>query len=154
MKKIVNEVRAYFDVRELVSKAVWQKYGESSWRFFDPRLLAVLLALRRDILRVPLVCNNWSSGGTLQQRGLRENVCEIVKAKTLNGTLYLSAHSLGMAVDLSSGKMTADQMRDTIQKNAAKLPYKVRIEGAAGAPTWLHIDVATDPEQVEQIKMF
>ena len=153
-KKIINEVKQYFDIRELVSPVVFNKYGQSAWRFIDPRLLAVLLVLRRDILGVPLVCNNWKSGGTFQQRGLRENLCEISKGKTMAGTLYVSAHTLGMAVDLSSGKMSADQMRKAINDNAEKLPYNVRIESAKGAPTWLHIDVATEPEQATKILYF
>lgn len=150
----MKELLQYFDVRELVSKAVFAKYGASAIKFFDPRLLETLLVLRRDILKVPLVCNNWAKGGSLQQRGLRENTCEIVRGKTLANTLYLSAHTLGMAVDLSSGRMTADEMRRIIGQQKDKLPYNVRIEDGASAPTWLHIDVMTEATQKDKIMMF
>ena len=152
--ELIKAIGQYFDVRELVSKAVWDKHGTGAWRFFDPRLLETLLVLRRDILRVPLVCNNWKSGGTLQQRGLRENTCATVKAKTSANALYLSAHTLGMAADLSSGRMTADEMRRAIEQNKDKLPHNVRIEDGASAPTWLHIDVATDYGQSGRIVTF
>ena len=137
----IKELKKYFDIRELVSKAVWLKFGESAWRLFDTRLLAVLLALRADILKVPLVCNNWQSGGTLQQRGFRENTAQIVADKTKENKMYLSAHTIGQAVDLSSPKMNADVMRNLIVQMKNKLPYKVRMEKSENAPTWVHIDV-------------
>ena len=137
----IKELRKYFDIRELVSKAVYVKFGEGAWRLFDTRLLETLLALRVDILKVPLVCNNWKSGGSLQQRGFRENTSAIVSDKTKENKMYLSAHTVGQAVDLSSSKMTADIMRNLIVQMKNKLPHKVRIEKAENAPTWLHIDV-------------
>lgn len=154
IEKIVNDLARFFDIRELVSKAVYDKHQTGAWRLFDPRLLETLLVLRRDILRVPLVCNNWRSGGNLQQRGLRENVCQIVKEKTAAGSLYVSAHTLGKAVDLSSPSMSADDMRRTIKNYADMLPWPVRIEKKEGAPTWLHIDVACSPYQQEKILWF
>ena len=152
--EIVTELSRYFDIRELVSRAVYEKYGNTAWRFFDVRLLETLLLLRRDILQVPLICNNWKNGGTLQQRGLRENTCEMVRQKTTAGTLYISAHTLGKGVDLSSSKMTADQMRERLLQCQDQLPYPVRIEAAQSAPTWLHIDVATSPDQKEKVFIF
>lgn len=153
-KQLVEELSKFFDIRELVSKKVYDKYQTGAWRFFDPRLLETLLVLRRDILKVPLICNNWRSGGQLEQRGLRENICKIVHEKTDFDILYVSAHTLGKAVDLSSGKMTADEMRAAIKKRSALLPYKVRIEHKDSAPTWLHIDVCCSHLQAEKIFEF
>lgn len=153
-KNITEELGEYFSIQELVSKAVWERYGENAWRFLDPRLIHTLLVLRRDILRVPLVCNNWKSGGTLQQRGLRENTSDIVKSKTAKGQMYLSAHTTGQAVDLSSGRMSANDMREAIVILADLLPYPVRIEDGESAPTWLHIDVACPPSQEKKITFF
>jgi len=153
-KTLITEISRYFDIRELVSKAVYDKETTGAWRLFDPRLLETLLVLRRDILRVPLVCNNWRSGGELQQRGFRENTCQIVRDKTDFDVLYISAHVLGKAVDLSSPQMDANTMRKEIQKQADKLPYPVRVEGAKGASSWLHIDVATSHLQREKVLIF
>ena len=152
--ELITKISQFFDIRELVSERVWKKHTTGAWSLFDPRLLETLLCLRTEILRVPLVCNNWRSGGALQQRGYRENTCEIVAKKTLNGDLYTSAHTLGMAVDLSSGQMSADAMRNAIIEHADKLPYKVRIESKKGAPTWLHIDVKCSHLQKEKVFIF
>ena len=141
LEQTIKRLKKYFSIKELVSKAVYEKLGENAWLLFDPRLLETLLALREFVLNVPLVCNNWASGGTMQQRGFRENVSQIVKDKTDKGTLYLSGHVTGQALDLSSPKMSADKMRETIKKNKAALPYGLRVENGKDAPTWLHIDV-------------
>ena len=153
-KLIVEELCQYFDVRELVSKEVYQKNGENAWRYFDTDLLLVLLTIRRDIIKAPMVCNNWSSGGQLSQRGLRENTAPMVKAKTEAGTLYLSAHTMGKAIDLSSQKYTANQLRKMIEEKADLLPCNIRMESGKSAPTWLHIDTATAPSQRDKIYLF
>lgn len=149
--KAIALLGKYFDISELVSKAVYTKYGQSAWRFFSTDLLETLIALRTEILKVPLVCNNWKSGGSYTQRGFRENTCELVAEKTKKGTMYLSAHTIGKGVDLSSGKMTAAQMRTAIKKLAYKLPHKVRVEDGVN---WLHIDTMTDPNQQQTVYLF
>jgi len=149
--EIVNAVKKYFKVQELVSKAVYDKWGEKSWNFLDEKLLETLLVLRRDILKVPLVCNDWVYGGKNSQRGLRENICSIVKEKTDKGVLYLSQHNFGKAVDLVSSKMSAEDMRKTIKANAKKLPYNVRVEDGV---SWLHIDLMCDINQKDKIYFF
>lgn len=149
MQKTIEQLKKYFDVRELVSKDVFNKFGQNAWRVFDEKLLKTLLALRTEILNVPLICNNWKAGGTFTQRGFRENLAPLVSDKTKAGRLYLSAHTIGKAVDLSSPKMDAQTMRETIAKNKSKLPYPVRIERGV---TWLHIDTMT--LQSEKITYF
>ena len=153
-KTIVDELRRYFDIRELVSQEVYKKNGENAWRFFDADILRVLLTIRRDIVKAPMVCNNWAKGGLLSQRGLRENTAPMVKAKTEAGLLYLSAHTMGKAFDLSSAKYTADQLRQMIQDHADMLPCNIRMESGKSAPTWLHIDTATAPSQSDKIYIF
>lgn len=145
--KIISELSKYFKVKELVSNKVYTKYGETSWRFFDTEFLHTLLVLRRDILGVPLICNS----GENQQRGLRENIAPMVWSKTNAGVMYLSAHCLGKGCDLSSPKMTAEEMRKAIVLKASLLPYKVRIEKDV---IWLHIDVMCAPEQKEKVYFF
>lgn len=136
----IKELQKYFDVRELVSKDIYNKFGQNAWQVFDEKLLATLLVLRTEILCVPLVCNNWKAGGSFTQRGFRENVCGLVAYKTKAGQLYVSAHSIGKGVDLTSPKMDAETMRQTIEKEKSKLPYPVRIERGV---SWLHIDTMT-----------
>lgn len=132
--EILAQVRQHFQANELVCKHTYAKYGDRAWQFLDTEALRVLLILRREVLRVPLVCN----AGQHSQRGLRCNLCELVKSKTLNGSLYLSQHVLGRAFDLTAKTMTAEQMRKTIEANADKFPVPIRVEDDV---TWLHVDV-------------
>ncbi len=145
--KIIKELSKFFKPKELVSNNVYAAFGEASWRVFDTEFLHTLLVLRRDILNVPLICNHASS----QQRGYRENTCAMVREKTNAGKMYISAHCLGKGCDLSSPKMTAEEMRKAIVLKASLLPYKVRIEKDV---TWLHIDVMCTPEQKEKVYFF
>lgn len=145
--KIISELSKYFKVKELVSNNVFTKYGESSWMFWDTEYLHTLLVLRRDILCVPLICNS----GNNQQRGLRENIAPMVWSKTNAGVMYLSPHCLGKGSDLSSPKMTAEEMRQTIKEKQNLLPYKVRIEDKV---TWLHTDTMCAPSQKQKILFF
>lgn len=95
---------------------------------------------------MPLVCNT----KTLKQRGFRCNCCELVKSKTEKGTLYVSPHTLGMGVDLSSPEMSAAEMREKIKENAIFAPCNVRIEADVN---WLHIDVLPQDKKVYEFKV-
>lgn len=137
--EIIKELKKYFNIKELVCPHTYKRYGESSWKFLDTEILETLLVLRTKILCVPLICNNYSVN--LTQRGLRCNLCELTKEKTLKNILYISAHSNGKGFDLTSPKMTAEEMRQKIKENAHLLPHPVRIEKDVN---WLHIDCYDD----------
>ena len=132
----IQQLKRYFALSELVGKDVYAKYGDFAWAFFDPRLLEVLLWLREG-LGVPLVCNTKA----LQERGLRGNLSQQTKKKTAANDWYFSAHCLGKGVDLSSGSMTAANIRRWVRANIASCPHPIRLEGDKSAPTWVHIDV-------------
>ena len=136
----LQEFQKYFDLREVVSKKVFERYGQQAWQFFDPRLLAVVVWLRKG-MGIPLVCNNWANGGNLSQRGFRANLDPIVYDKTKAGKFYCSAHCRGMGIDLSSGRAYAPTIRQWIRDNAASCPFPIRLEDDISAPTWVHIDV-------------
>lgn len=131
--EIISQLKKYFHIKELVCPHVYAEHGERAWMFLATAYLHTLLILRRDILKVPLVCNT----KVLTQRGLRCNLCDIVKEKTEDDILYLSAHHLGIGGDLSSPEMTAEEMRTEIEENKDFLPYPVRMENDVN---WLHID--------------
>lgn len=140
--EIIEQLKRNFDVRELVCPHTYARHVDNSWLFLQTPLLHTLLVLRTKILNVPLTINNYPMRGTVTQRGLRCNLCPKVRdEKTQNGILYLSAHTQGLAVDIVSSKMTAEEMRRKIYANASLLPYPVRIEdNGDGTPNWLHID--------------
>ena len=132
-EEIIKEVKKYFDIEELVCDHTYAKWGEKSWQFLDTNLLHCLLIIRRDIVKLPLYCN----GRKIHQRGLRCNMCDLVKTKK---QVYLSSHILGKALDLVCNQptMTAEKMRTLIKQNADMFPCNIRIEGDV---SWLHFDV-------------
>lgn len=133
-------IKAYFDIKELVCKHVYDKFGERAWIFFDDRLLETLFVIR-DVIGKPIYVNNWSVGGNLTQRGLRCNVCALVAEKTRLEKVYMSAHFQGIGVDFEVQGMSAQMVRDWIVKNQTILPYPVRLEKDV---TWVHLDLRND----------
>ena len=131
---IIRELGSYFDIVELVCPHTYNKWKDRSWQFLDTAFLHNLLILRRDIIKQPMYCNNWDKQGQFSQRGLRCNICQIVKDKK---DVYLSAHVLGKAGDFDVKSMTAEQARGLILDHQDMLPYPLRLEGKVG---WLHFD--------------
>lgn len=127
---IINQLRQFFQISELVCKHTFEEWDEKSWQFLDTEYLHNLLIIRRDILKAPMVCNHDGAN----QRGLRCNRCKLVKEKK---ELYLSSHVLGRAGDFTVQGMTAQEARSAIRNNEHLLPYPLRMEGGV---TWLHID--------------
>lgn len=131
---IIRELGSYFDIVELVCPHTYNKWKDRSWQFLDTAFLHNLLILRRDIIKQPMYCNNWDKQGQFSQRGLRCNICQIVKDKK---DVYLSAHVLGKAGDFDVKSMTAEQARGLILDHQDMLPYPFRLEGKVN---WLHFD--------------
>lgn len=130
-EEIIRALRDFFTVKELVCDHTFGKWGEQSWQFLDTDYLHALLIIRRDILKAPMICNT----STAHQRGLRCNLCSLVRDKD---AIYLSAHVLGKAGDFTVSGMTAQEARELIKKNVDKLPCRIRMEAGV---TWLHFDV-------------
>lgn len=109
----------YFTVEELVPKNVYNIIGDDAIRLFNPKALEALENVR-EILGVPLICNNWKSGGTRNNCGYR------VPDSTVGATK--SAHKDGEAFDLVSSKMSAAEMRNKLEANQHLLKYPIRVE--------------------------
>lgn len=142
--KIILELHKFFQVRELVCEHTHSKWGERSWQFLNTDYLHALLIIRRDILQVPMTCNHDES----KQRGLRCNMCELVKSKTTN---YLSSHILGKAGDFTCKGLTAEQARQRIIENAHLLPCPIRLEDGV---SWLHFDTLPQYDIKAQVYVF
>lgn len=144
-REIITELKKYFNIQELVCYHTFQAFRDKSWQFLDTELLHTLLVLRTDILKTSMSINNYSyphSGETFTQRGLRCNICELVKKKTLLNQIYLSAHCNGAAFDADAKGLTAVQARTIIKTEADLLPYPIRLEATTngGTCTWIHFD--------------
>lgn len=124
----------YFEIQELVDEEVYNLLEEDAYKLFDERLLKTIDVVR-EILDVPLTCNNWHWGGSRCNCGYRSKQCSIGAPK--------SYHKRGQAVDLISSQMTAKEMRDKLEKYQDTLPYPIRIEkwDSNGELSWLHIDL-------------
>lgn len=135
MNKII-----FTDIREVVCDHVYDRFGESAWRFFDFRLIAVMNYIRSKLGK-ELTYNSRNRG--LSQRGLRCNLCSLVQDKTKQNKPYLSAHVLGAAIDFDAKDMTAEQVREWICLNKSGLPYPIRLEQDV---SWVHLDVAVSSD--------
>lgn len=128
----------HFGIKELVSKVVYNKFGESAWMFFSPDTLSDL-----DIIReangAGIIINNWASGGSLSQCGLRTNMDPLVKDKK---TLYVSAHILGKGFDLHDTLNRNMRLYNIVIDliNKGKLKTFRRVENIKSTPGWVHVD--------------
>ena len=127
----------FFDLHELTCEHVFDKFGDTAWLFFDPRLLQTIDKIREAIDK-PITVNNWYTGGGLSQRGLRCNLCTLVKNATIKDELYVSAHMEGQAADFDVKDMDADSVRHWLAGNTDKLPFPIRLETGV---SWVHLDV-------------
>lgn len=136
-KEIIEELKKFFTIQDLVCNHTHQRFGDKSWQFLQTELLHTILVVRRDIVKAPMLINH--SGKF--QRGLRCNLCKLVRDKTTNNEIYLSSHVNGAGCDSDSKGLTAEQVRVLIKKNEHLLPYPIRLEKSV---SWLHLDVYDD----------
>lgn len=132
--KLIKEVSKYFNIKELVCPHCYNKFKDNSWQFISTELLSTLYVLRTIVINKPMVINTWATNGSYSQRGLRCNMCQLVKSKT---SIYMSAHSLGKAVDFHVPGMDAESVRNLIRSNVNKFEYPIRLERDTN---WCHID--------------
>lgn len=148
-REILSEIKKYFTIDELVCNHVLERWGEEAWNFLDTHFLQCLLVLRRDVVGMPMYCNNHAKG--IYQRGLRCNQCELVKSKDRP---YLSAHVLGKAGDFSiseiRGVTKLNSFRTKIKMLPNIWPCSIRLEEDV---TWLHFDVLPNSEGLK-VKFF
>lgn len=128
----------YFNIKELVSPIVYERWGEQAWMFFDEDVLKELDYIR-ETFGASIIINNWAKGGTLKQCGLRSNMDELVKNKK---TLYLSGHVLAKAFDLHASygnhRKLFEHIYDLIKNK--KLKKFKRLENFNNTFTWVHCD--------------
>lgn len=135
-QQIITELKTYFKITELVCPHTYSAWGDNSWNFLDTNYLHTLLVLRRDIFKLPMVCNT----KTQTQRGTRCNLCQLVKDKTSRNEVYLTQHLFGKGGDfnIAGNVLTAENMRTLIKTHQSLLPVPIRIERHV---SWLHFDV-------------
>lgn len=130
-----------FEAWELVDPFIYEKYGEDSLKFIDPRLRKWIEWFREAIdrqvfvnnyKRVPKPCRIY------KERGYRSNLSEIVREKNDKEELYLSAHTRFQAIDFDVEDMSAEEIRQWIDRHKQEMPVSIRIEKGV---SWVHVDV-------------
>lgn len=134
-QEIIEALKTYFSIKELTCNHVYDTFGEKAWQFLSTSFLHTLLVLRTEIFKAPIKVNN---GKNVTQRGLRCNLCDLVKSKTLANKIYMSSHILGEAVDFDVEGYSAEEARQRIIKHANLLPYPIRLEKDVN---WVHVDL-------------
>lgn len=128
----------YFGIKELVSRQVYNKFGEQAWMFFGPDEKEDLDTIR-EANGAAIIINNWATGGNLSQCGLRCNIDPLVISKT---GIYCSAHTMGKGFDLHDSLGRNNRLYaivvDLIQKK--KLKAMKRVENLTSTPSWVHVD--------------
>lgn len=145
-KDLFKKFSEYFQLEEIVRDDVIIQYGRDTNLLlsrFDPRLLETIVFIREEL--APITINDYAWGGSLDERGLRDNDGPMVRGK---GRPYLSAHVLGAAFDFDVEGMTANEVRAWLKENADKLPYKIRLERKYNGNyiSWVHLDVCDEPD--------
>lgn len=139
----------YFEITELVSRAVYVKFGAFAWSFFDEDILKDLDKIREN-WGSAIIINNWANKGNLSQCGLRSNAEPIVK--NYKNTPYCSAHCLAKGFDLhpANGRykdfynFVCNAIRQKVLKK-----FK-RVENIKFTPNWIHVDAfQTDSGDLE-----
>ena len=136
--EIIQQLKPFFSIEELVCPHTFIAWGERSWQFLGTDFLLTLLIIRRDVLKVPMNVNNYKWGGSFDERGLRCNICSLVKEKTSRGVSYLSAHVLGEGCDFTTKEYSAEKCRQKIITEQNTLPVPIRLEAGV---SWVHFDV-------------
>jgi len=134
-------MKRYWKLSEVVCPHIERKLGVQAWSLIDPRLQSVMVWVRREIDR-PVIINNLEM--RLTQRGVRCNMCSLVKASKVDGRVYLSPHIFGAAMDFNVLGLTADEVRQWIFEHRDGLPYPVRLERDV---TWVHLDVLNQGDE-------
>lgn len=165
-----------FDVRELVPKVTYQKFGNLSIRFIQRSALQ-WLQFSRSFFDAPHIVNNWHVGGNLNLRGYRPPDAGFLRRLKRNGFgdyskklrrelaekgfdlelletgSWFSDHKMGIAFDYNVAGMTPDRTRSEILQNEELfMDYGLTtIEHGDFAPSWVHGSARETGESTIQI---
>ncbi len=124
------KISDHFHLEELVPKAIFEQYGARSKWFIDPQLIVAIEWIRTRYGKA-MTINNWSNGGSFQNRGFR--------TPTTTVGARLSQHKFGRAADFNIDGMTSQEVFTDLVGISEQLPFTT-IENVAYTPTWSHID--------------
>lgn len=123
----------YFKIQELVPPQIFAQFGDRSWWFLDRKAVQMLDEIR-ELLGVPIVVNNWHTGGQYKESGFR-------LPDTATGG-RLSQHKFGRAFDPKPVGMTPQEAHKFILNHEKQFMAigLTTLEDIAKTPTWVHVD--------------
>jgi hypothetical protein len=128
------KVSSHFFLDELVPPSIYLKWGARAICFIDYRILMAADWLH-DTIGLPVIGNNWISGGQYKESVLRE-------FNTTTGA-KMSQHKFGRAFDAKIKGMTPHEVHEVILKHQEFLVQNqliTTLENADFTKTWTHID--------------
>lgn len=146
-EELIKEVNKYFKLSELVCPHCIKSFGNNAWQFLSTELLSTIYILRTKVVNKPMIVN--TASGSLTQRGLRCNICQLCRNKTSKNRIYMSAHNLGKAIDFTVNGVPAEQIRDMIRSNINEFEYPIRIEKDVN---WVHVDTYTTDNKTKLVE--
>ena len=120
-------------LQELVSRPIYQAWGDRSAMFLDARVPSFLQFLRNRYGK-PIILNNWSGGGSFHNRGFRAPNSSV-------GAAY-SQHRFGRAADFHiSGMAVQEVYQDILAHQELMISHGIStLENIQFTPTWIHAD--------------
>ena len=140
------KLSANFNVTELVPPEVYNKWGDNSIWFINPKLIDCLELLKKittDFYQedVKIIINNWDNGGNFKYSGFRPPNIDV----EIGGATF-SQHKLGNAADvkcyIKNRQIPVNQILDLVLSNKTKFMNLglTTIEDIKFTKTWLHMD--------------
>ena len=133
-----KQVSNNFQIHEFVPGHIFERWGDRSVWFVQPRIISVAQAIREHFGKSVMI-----NGNGMNFRGFRDDSFyfnEDGSKKRKGG--FFSQHRFGNAIDLNVSGMDCDEVRDEIIKHTSKFMDAglTTLEDGAFAPTWVHCD--------------
>jgi len=134
----------HFKIHEFVNQGTYTKYGDSSIRFMDARIVITADKIR-EYFGSKMTINNWMWGGDRQWSGLR----------TVESPYYstYSQHSFGRAIDFLITGISAEEIRAAIIKKPWHDAFKY-ITSMEDGVSWVHADTRAYDKNKNGIFLF
>lgn len=143
-----------FYLWEFVPPDIYEKYGENSMWFLDPKIIKAA-QFTRDFFKRPIYINTWKLGSVnghiYKDSGFRTP--ETVVNNTSMASL--SQHVFGRAVDLKITNIPAPEVQEEIKAGWRQFKEAGITAIELGTETWTHLDVrSTNMEPLLEIPYY
>lgn len=146
----------YLKPYELVDRETYRRFGESSYRLFDPNLLRLADWLRDQL--GPVTVNDWywrkdeAAQSVYEWSGFRTSRWDEVQPRANGKKRYspYSDHALGNALDLKFKNHDAEFVRQFIKDSWDIIQHDLGIDTVTleEGVSWVHIATRNNPKGV------